>query len=95
MSNPLPSSAQAAHFLKTAERQRTQDWLFHRLTQAFSLLVLLALAGIIVSLFMNAWPTFAKFGARLFGMLSGTSSTKSLAPPLPLLARSRVPDLQC
>ena len=64
MSNPLPSSAQAAHFLKTAERQRTQDWLFHRLTQAFSLLVLLALAGIIVSLFMNAWPTFAKFGAR-------------------------------
>ena len=64
MSNPLPSSAQAAHFLKTAERQRTQDWLFHRLTQAFSLLVLLALAGIIVSLFINAWPTFAKFGAR-------------------------------
>ena len=64
MSNPLPSSAQAAHLLKTAERQRTQDWVFHRLTQAFSLLVLLALAGIIVSLFMNAWPTFAKFGAR-------------------------------
>ena len=64
MSNPLPSSAQAAHFLKTAERQRTQDWLFHRLTQVFSLMVLLALAGIIVSLFINAWPTFAKFGAR-------------------------------
>ena len=64
MSNPLPSSAQAAHLLKTADRQRTQDWLFHRLTQVFSLLVLLALAGIIVSLFINAWPTFAKFGAR-------------------------------
>lgn len=64
MSNPLPSSAQAAHFLKIAERQRTQDWLFHRLTQVFSLMVLLALAGIIVSLFINAWPTFAKFGAR-------------------------------
>ena len=64
MSNPLPSSAQAAHFVKTAERQRIQDWLFHRLTQVFSLMVLLALAGIIVSLFINAWPTFAKFGAR-------------------------------
>jgi len=64
MSNSLPSSAQAAQFLKIAERQRTQDWLFHRLTQVFSLLVLLALAGIIISLFINAWPTFAKFGVR-------------------------------
>jgi len=64
MSNSLPSSAQAAQFLKIAERQRTQDWLFHRLTQVFSLLVLLALAGIIASLFINAWPTFAKFGVR-------------------------------
>ena len=47
-----------------ARRQRMQDWVFHRLTQVFSLLVLLALAGIIVSLFINAWPTFAKFGVR-------------------------------
>ena len=47
-----------------ARRQRLQDGLFHRLTQLFSLLVLLALAGIIVSLFINAWPTFAKFGVR-------------------------------
>jgi phosphate transport system permease protein len=47
-----------------ARKQRLQDAIFHRVTQAFSLLVLLALAGIIVSLFINAWPTFAKFGAR-------------------------------
>ena len=45
-------------------RQRFQDAIFHRLTQGFSLLVLLALAGIIVSLFINAWPTFQKFGFK-------------------------------
>ena len=45
-------------------RQRFQDAIFHRLTQIFSLLVLLALAGIIVSLFINAWPTFQKFGFK-------------------------------
>ena len=47
-----------------ARRQAWQDAVFHRLTQAFSLLVLVALAGIIVSLFINAWPTFKTFGVR-------------------------------
>ncbi len=47
-----------------ARRQRLQDVLFHRVTQAFSLLVLAALAGIIVSLFVNALPTFQKFGLQ-------------------------------
>ena len=56
----LPSESMIA----VARRQRLQDALFHRLTQFFSLLVLIALMGIIVSLFINAWPTFAKFGAR-------------------------------
>ena len=45
-----------------AQRQRWQDAVFHRLTQFFSLLVLIALVGIIVSLFINAWPTFKTFG---------------------------------
>jgi phosphate transport system permease protein len=45
-----------------ASRQRIQDVFFHRVTQGFSLLVLAALMGIIVSLFLNAWPTFQKFG---------------------------------
>ena len=45
-----------------ARRQRFQDIVFHRLTQTFSLLVLLALTGIIASLFINAWPAFQKFG---------------------------------
>ena len=47
-----------------ARRQRVQDVLFHRVTQGFSLLVLVALAGIIVSLFINALPTFQKFGPQ-------------------------------
>ncbi|MDO8906057.1 MAG: phosphate ABC transporter permease subunit PstC [Hydrogenophaga sp.] len=45
-----------------ASRARIQDFVFHRLTQTFSLLVLIALVGIIISLFYNAWPTFQKFG---------------------------------
>lgn len=45
-----------------ARRQQWQDAIFHRLTQTFSLLVLVALVGIIASLFLNAWPTFKTFG---------------------------------
>jgi phosphate transport system permease protein len=56
----LPSPDMVA----VARRQRLQDTVFHRLTQSFSLLVLMALVGIIVSLFINAWPTFAKFGVH-------------------------------
>ncbi len=56
----LPSESMIA----VARRHRLQDALFHRLTQFSSLLVLIALMGIIFSLFINAWPTFAKFGAR-------------------------------
>ena len=45
-----------------AKKQRVQDFFFHRITQAFSLIVLVALLGIIISLFINAWPTFQRFG---------------------------------
>lgn len=47
-----------------AKKQRFQDALFHRVTQGFSLLVLAALVGIIVSLLVNAWPSFQKFGVQ-------------------------------
>jgi phosphate transport system permease protein len=63
--NPLNVSAETAanpNMASIARRQRFQDILFHRVTQSFSLLVLIALVGIIVSLFINAWPTFQKFG---------------------------------
>ncbi|MFM1879842.1 MAG: phosphate transporter permease subunit PstC [Pseudomonadota bacterium] len=48
--------------LAVVKRQRWQDFFFHKITMSFSLLVLLALAGIIISLLINAWPAFAKFG---------------------------------
>jgi phosphate transport system permease protein len=63
-SSEVDAQSPSADMLAIARRQRWQDMVFHRLTQSFSLLVLLALAGIIVSLFINAWPTFQKFGVR-------------------------------
>lgn len=50
--------------LAVAKRQLVQDALFHRVTQLFSLVVLVALLGIIISLFVNAMPTFSKFGFK-------------------------------
>lgn len=61
-SQPVPVEAVNPNMASIANRQRFQDILFHRITQSFSLLVLIALVGIIVSLFINAWPTFQKFG---------------------------------
>ena len=50
--------------LAVAKSQLLQDALFHRVTQLFSLVVLVALLGIIISLFFNALPTFSKFGFK-------------------------------
>lgn len=50
--------------LSIVRRQRIQDFFFHKITLVFSLLVLVALLGIIVSLFINAWPAFQKFGLQ-------------------------------
>jgi phosphate transport system permease protein len=61
---PIEETSQtvSADMVAIAKKQRTQDFFFHRITQAFSLIVLVALLGIIISLFVNAWPTFQKFG---------------------------------
>lgn len=48
--------------LAVVKKQRIQDFLFHKLTLLFSVMVLLALAGILVSLLVSAWPAFHKFG---------------------------------
>jgi phosphate transport system permease protein len=61
-SQPVSVQLDNPNMASIAKRQRIQDVLFHRVTQSFSLLVLVALMGIIVSLFINAWPTFQKFG---------------------------------
>lgn len=44
------------------KRQRLQDFFFHKITWLFSMMVLIALMGIIVSLVINAWPALSKFG---------------------------------
>ena len=52
----------ATEVMAVAKRQRLQDFFFHKVTWLFSMLVLVALLGIIFSLFINAWPALAKFG---------------------------------
>ena len=65
MSTPTPAVATpSAEVAAVARRQRLLDFLFHRVTMVFSLLVLAALLGIIVSLFLSAWPAFSKFGLQ-------------------------------
>jgi phosphate transport system permease protein len=56
------SRAPDANVLAVVKRQRLQDFFFHKITMGFSLLVLFALLGIIVSLIINAWPAFSRFG---------------------------------
>ena len=51
---------------RIARIQSIQDFLFHRVTQFFSLSVLFALLGIIGSLFINAWPALKEFGPQFF-----------------------------
>jgi phosphate transport system permease protein len=67
MTLPSTPSESTSHtgsqdMIAVAKRQRIQDFFFHRITQGFSLLVLIALTGIIASLFINAWPALHKFG---------------------------------
>ncbi len=65
-STPLDSTSETGSqgMIAVAKRQRIQDFFFHRVTQGFSLLVLIALTGIIASLFINAWPALHKFGVH-------------------------------
>ena len=61
-----PSTAHAeANVMAVVRRQRWQDFFFHKITWLFSMLVLCALMGIIVSLVINAWPALSKFGLHV------------------------------
>ena len=51
---------------KIIRKQRLQDFIFHKVTLTFASLVLVVLAGIIISLIITAWPTFTKFGVGFF-----------------------------
>ena len=62
----LNSAMPSRRAVRVAKLQRVQDFLFHRVTQFFALLVLFALLGIIVSLLINAWPALHQFGFGFF-----------------------------
>lgn len=51
---------------KIVRIQQLQDFCFHKLTLIFALTVLVTLAGIIASLFINAWPSLHEFGLGFF-----------------------------
>lgn len=48
--------------MAVVKKQRIQDFLFHKVTMLFAVLVLVALAAILISLIISAWPAFKKFG---------------------------------
>lgn len=54
--------AVAKAMVSTMRKQRLQDFLFHKVTLFFALSVLVVLVGIIISLFIGAWPAFKEFG---------------------------------
>ncbi|WP_082807028.1 phosphate ABC transporter permease subunit PstC [Collimonas pratensis] len=65
--SPQASTAEQAGIshqtlLATMRKQRIQDFLFHKVTLLFSLIVLFVLMGIIVCLAIGAWPVFREFG---------------------------------
>lgn len=59
--DPSPVHAEA-NVMAVVKRQRLQDFFFHKITWFFSMVVLFALMGIIISLVVNAWPALSKFG---------------------------------
>ncbi|GIZ52369.1 phosphate ABC transporter permease subunit PstC [Noviherbaspirillum aridicola] len=62
MSAADQAQADERALMSVMRRQRLEDFIFHKVTLVFALSVLLVLAGIIVSLIINAWPAFREFG---------------------------------
>ena len=61
---PTTSGMMDPRMVAVVKKQRIQDFLFHKVTMLFAMLVLVALAGILVSLMISAWPAFQKFGIQ-------------------------------
>ncbi len=55
-----------AEVAKMMKFQRFQDYFFHKITLFFASLVLVILAGILISLVINAWPALREFGPGFF-----------------------------
>lgn len=63
--NTSPANASAAYAQKI-RTQYLQDFGFEKLTMIFAATTLVALLGIIVSLFISAWPALKQFGLSFF-----------------------------
>jgi phosphate transport system permease protein len=61
---PENAEQEATRMAKVMRRQRLQDGLFKAMTMCFALLVLLSLAGILISLVMEASLAFKTFGPQ-------------------------------
>lgn len=59
---PTTSGMLDPRMIAVVKKQRIQDFLFHKVTMLFATLVLVALAAIMISLIISAWPAFQKFG---------------------------------
>ena len=59
---PATSGMLDPRMIAVVKKQRIQDFLFHKVTLLFAVLVLVAMAAILVSLMISAWPAFQKFG---------------------------------
>lgn len=66
MSTVVSADKPTPQAIAIAKRQKAQDALFYGVTQLFALVVLVALAGIIISLLINAWPALKQFGPAFF-----------------------------
>ena len=62
MTNSVQTGLSHQVLLATMRKQRIQDFLFHKITLLFSLLVLFVLLSIIICLTIGAWPAFKEFG---------------------------------
>jgi len=56
------SSAAQSAYTHAASGAKWQDFIFHKITLSFAALVLLVLAGILLSLIVGAWPALEHFG---------------------------------
>jgi phosphate transport system permease protein len=59
---PTTSGMLDPRMMAVVKKQRIQDFLFHKVTMLFAIFVLVALAAIMISLLISAWPAFQKFG---------------------------------
>jgi len=55
-------SLMTSHRQSVLRWQRWQDFFFEKTTMVFALSTLVALTGIIISLFISSWPVLATFG---------------------------------